>query len=122
MANINISGPDAFHRTTLVYQETIDSWPVVYMWDGDADDDKAPIVRWVFRRGNNRASTEQQNCEWDGENASFDDLFKFSYEQWWAFIYWMTTNAEDGEDVVQWEQQFFKQVIQPQTPKEKSNV
>ena len=122
----NLAGPDEFLRNTIVVQETEDSWPIVYVWGGVAHDTKSRLVRWVFKQ----TLAEQQTVWWDtyksrtGETRDKppQDHRELTYEEWWAFIYYLITKEAEGDSSVSIEQQFYEEVLQPQTSKEKSNV
>ena len=121
-----IAGPDGFHRNTFVLQETEDSWPVVYVWCGVAPNISSRLVRWVFK-----SSTAEQQAVWwdtyeDRTGKRRDKLpqnrRELTYEEWWAFIYYLITKEAEGDSSIAIEQQFYEEVLQPQTSKEKSNV
>lgn len=105
-----LAGPDGFFRNTFVVQETVDTWPVVYVWKGQSESSEAVLRRWVFKRD----MCEEQTPWWEDSTDGNRGLFTLTYAQWWAFVYFMATNYEKFEDgTVALEERFYREVIVP---------
>lgn len=126
----NLDGPDGFFRNTFVLQETNDSWPIVYVWEGSRVEDSAPVSVFMFQAVGGRANSVTIPPIWDqaenyerGDGIDYDGpRIELTYAQWWAFIYFLSTEFPKHLDSDTVEEKFHEQILQPQTSKEKANV
>lgn len=130
MINSPLDGPDGFFRSSFVVQETNDTWPVVYVWEGSDVEDSAPVSVFMFQSLRHTTNSTKIPAVWDRpadyQPGNIIDerqpRINLTYAQWWAFIYFLSTEFPKCGDSDVVEENFHNQILQPQTSKEKTNV